>query len=96
MCSIVLSIILVALSASASAVQSVSWRDRRTQEYNEAMEKCQKCGGKVKEVIYGLVAPTPELEESLKNDEVVLGGCVTSGNDPHYVCNCSNTSNGSR
>lgn len=62
--------------------------ERNRKEYNEELIKCQKCGGKLKLVLYGMPNYTPELQEALDNDEVVLGGCVISGGKPHFICDC--------
>ena len=47
--------------------------------------KCQKCGGKVVKIVYGL--PTPELYEQAERKEVVLGGCcIHESGDPQWAC----------
>ncbi len=39
--------------------------------------KCPNCGSlKIARIVYGLVDLTPELEKDLKEEKVVLGGCV--------------------
>jgi len=47
---------------------------------------CPKCRSKenVIPIVYGL--PGPELQEKAKRGEVILGGCVVTGNEPHWYC----------
>jgi hypothetical protein len=37
-------------------------------------------------ILYGLPAFTPELDRVLKTEEVVLGGCIVSGDAPRWQC----------
>ena len=46
---------------------------------------CPKCGSEqVLPIAYG--EPGPEMWEMARRGEIVLGGCVTSGNDPQWSC----------
>lgn len=50
-------------------------------------EQCPVCGSqRVAEILYGLPAFSEELEGKLKAGEVLLGGCVLTGDDPSWVC----------
>ncbi len=50
-------------------------------------KKCPHCGaGEAAEILYGMPAYSEELEESLKNGEVFIGGCLITGDDPKYKC----------
>jgi len=46
--------------------------------------KCPKCGGEAVEIIYGM--PTHELFEAEQRGEVVIGGCLVSGDDDNWQC----------
>ncbi len=47
---------------------------------------CRSCGvtGKPLPIVYGY--PTPETFEAAQRGEVVLGGCVLTGDDPEWTC----------
>lgn len=48
------------------------------------MKKCPKCGEQLVEIVYG--RPGPELFEASERGEVILGGCLISGDGPEYRC----------
>ena len=50
--------------------------------------RCQKCGGKVVRMVYGM--PGPEMYEKAERKEVVLGGCLFNidGNPQWACCAC--------
>jgi hypothetical protein len=48
-------------------------------------EKCPKCGGDYKPVVYGY--PTDETMKRAMNDEFKLGGCMVGG-PSRYCTNC--------
>jgi hypothetical protein len=49
--------------------------------------KCPACGSaRVAEIIYGLPAFSPELEEALESGRTVLGGCCVTSDDPRWRC----------
>lgn len=46
-------------------------------------DRCPDCGsGKVARILYGLPEFDDELERKIEAGEVVLGGCVITGDDP--------------
>lgn len=50
-------------------------------------KKCTKCGSKkIAKILYGLPAFSPELKRQLESGEIVLGGCIITGNDPKWQC----------
>lgn len=50
----------------------------------EINKNCPDCKSQLKPIVYGLVT-----EESVKNGEVIVGGCLVDGNEPHFGCsNC--------
>lgn len=58
-------------------------------ETPKGWESCPHGASRIQRVpiVYGL--PGWDLAEAEKNGEVVLGGCVVSGNDPEWACpNC--------
>ena len=49
--------------------------------------KCPQCGSaKIADILYGLPAFSPELDKSLKEGKIVLGGCIMWGDDPKWKC----------
>lgn len=46
--------------------------------------KCLRCAGKVVAILYG--EPTLESFEKAKKNEIVLGGCCMSEENPHWQC----------
>lgn len=49
---------------------------------------CPRCGSRnTAKILWGMPAFSEDLEEKLKNKEIVLGGCCVSDNDPSYHCN---------
>jgi hypothetical protein len=47
---------------------------------------CPKCGStKVAAIAYGY--PSPEMIEACDRDEIVLGGCCVTEDDPDWHCN---------
>ncbi len=55
--------------------------------YGAAMNKCPKCGSmKIAPILYGMPVFDEEMERKLKNQEIYLGGCCVSDNDPLYHC----------
>jgi rubrerythrin len=54
---------------------------------NEKPDVCPMCGSeRVAEIPYGLPDFSEELERALDAGEVVLGGCVVTGDDPSWRC----------
>lgn len=46
---------------------------------------CPECGGKeVLPILYGM--PPAEIGEAAERGQVVLGGCVITGDDPNWRC----------
>lgn len=55
--------------------------------YGAAMNRCPKCGSeKIAPILYGMPAFDEEMERQLNNQELYLGGCCVSDNDPQYHC----------
>jgi hypothetical protein len=56
---------------------------------NRPKPQCPKCGGtKVIPIVYGF--PSPGWEAKVERGEMVLGGCVTDGEEPDWECSkCS-------
>ncbi len=53
----------------------------------ENKKNCPNCDNKLSLILYGL--PTQELLDNLP-DDVILGGCMLTGDDPVYHCpNCN-------
>jgi hypothetical protein len=53
----------------------------------EKPDKCPECGSdKIAKILYGLPSFSENLRKKLKNDEIVLGGCCITGNDPSWKC----------
>ena len=49
--------------------------------------KCPQCGSaKIADILYGLPIFSPELDKSLKEGKITLGGCVIRGDDPKWKC----------
>jgi len=50
--------------------------------------KCPNCQStNHAEILWGLVADIRAIEEELDKKEIVLGGCVVTGDDPKWECN---------
>ena len=50
-------------------------------------DKCPHCGSApVAEILYGFPNFNDELEQKLNANEIVLGGCCISGDDPEWQC----------
>jgi len=50
-------------------------------------QKCPQCGSaKIANILYGLPIFSPELDKSLKEGEITLGGCCISDDDPTWIC----------
>ncbi len=48
---------------------------------------CPKCGSeRVARILYGLPIFNDELKRKLETGEVVLGGCMVTGDDPSWHC----------
>lgn len=53
---------------------------------------CPLCGGNnTSRILWGMPALTPQLEEELNTNKIVLGGCCISDNGPTYHCNDCDT-----
>jgi predicted RNA-binding Zn-ribbon protein involved in translation (DUF1610 family) len=53
----------------------------------EKPDKCPECGSdKIAWILYGLPSFSENLRKKLKNDEIVLGGCCITKNDPSWKC----------
>lgn len=58
---------------------------------------CPKCKNKnYAEILWGIPADMGELKEALANKEIVLDGCIVTGNDPRWKCNVCNNRWGER
>jgi len=50
--------------------------------------KCPNCQStNHAEILWGLIADMKAIEEELDKKEIVLGGCVVTGDDPKWECN---------
>jgi primosomal protein N' len=50
-------------------------------------DRCPECGSeKVASILYGLPMFDEELERQLNAEEVVLGGCTITDDDPLWHC----------
>jgi hypothetical protein len=50
-------------------------------------DTCPECGSeRIARILYGLPAFSDSLRKRLDNNEVVLGGCCITGNDPSWKC----------
>ena len=50
-------------------------------------KSCARCGSKrIAKILYGLPAFSKELQESLDEGSVVLGGCNVGEDDPTWAC----------
>jgi hypothetical protein len=48
---------------------------------------CPVCGSKrIAEYLFGMPAFSKELEKEVEEGKIILGGCVTTNNDPNYAC----------
>lgn len=52
-------------------------------------EKCPNCGGRIIPILYG--EPNEEGGALIYAGEMILGGCIVSGNDPQWGCTDCNT-----
>ena len=51
-------------------------------------QTCPICNGKnIAKIFWGLPADMREMEGELERKEIVLGGCIVTGNDPKWRCN---------
>lgn len=39
------------------------------------------------EILWGLPNDMREIEELIELEEIILGGCIVTGNDPKWKCN---------
>ena len=55
--------------------------------------KCPKCNNtEIKEIVWGYVDITTEVEKLLSSNKIVLGGCYVTDHDPKWECNeCHHT-----
>ena len=61
-------------------------------EYKIKPKKCPVCGStKIAKILYGYLAYSKKLENDLKTEKVVLGGCLITGDDPSWRCLDYNT-----
>jgi len=50
--------------------------------------KCPNCQNtNYAKIIYGLIADMYEVEEQIEKGQIMLGGCIVTGNDPKWKCN---------
>jgi hypothetical protein len=55
-------------------------------------DKCPKCGSDIiADILYGLPAFSDSLEEEIKDNKIVLGGCCISNESPTWKCIDCNT-----
>jgi primosomal protein N' len=55
-------------------------------------DKCPNCGSdKIADILYGLPAFSPSLEKMIEDQEIVLGGCCVSDEDPTWKCTACKT-----
>ena len=48
---------------------------------------CPKCNGQqIALILWGYPKPNNELEKSLENKEIILGGCLVIDHDPKWEC----------
>lgn len=59
---------------------------------SEKQKKCPKCGStNVAYILYGLLAPSDELDKQLDQGKVRLGGCESDSGNTNWHCNeCDN------
>jgi hypothetical protein len=56
-------------------------------EYLLKPKECPVCGSsRVADILYGLPAFSPKLEEDLDTDRITLGGCCVTDGDPVWQC----------
>ena len=49
--------------------------------------KCPQCGSsRIANILYGMPEFSPELDKSLKEGKIALGGCCISNDDPKWKC----------
>ena len=51
-------------------------------------KNCSNCNSsKISEIIYGYVLIDDKLQHELDSGKIVLGGCLTSEDQPNWQCN---------
>jgi hypothetical protein len=49
--------------------------------------KCPKCGSdKIANIMYGLPNNSPSLQQEIRENKIVFGGCCITENDPSWKC----------
>ena len=55
--------------------------------YLKKPKKCPKCSSlKIAEILWGMPNMDEELEQALKNGDMIIGGCCITGHDPQWQC----------
>jgi hypothetical protein len=50
-------------------------------------EKCPECGSdKIAYIMYGLPNYSPSLQQEIRENKIVLGGCCITDDDPAWKC----------
>lgn len=50
--------------------------------------KCPNChSSNIAEILWGLPVDMKAIEKEIKDEKIVLGGCLISGHDPKWQCN---------
>ena len=48
---------------------------------------CHECGSeKIARILYGLPVYTEDISKKVENNEIVLGGCCITKDDPSWQC----------
>ena len=51
-------------------------------------KNCPNCNSdNCAEILYGYTLITKDLDLAIKQQKIILGGCVLYGNDPKWQCN---------
>ena len=55
-------------------------------------QKCPNCNSvKTAEIVYGYIMIDDKIQKLLNSEQIILGGCIITDNDPAWFCNdCKN------